>query len=869
MIDAGNVAIALLSTKTFSPVLRKFAAATGCPEDNCKAWLAYLVALHDIGKCDPDFQMMGGEELIKPLREAGLKFRTTEIPKFRHAIRSYYFTKKHLGKAYGWDIMPRVTVAYCHLGHHSEFDIETLNDCDEKWDVCRDLLAERLKHAFHPCSWSPDGFTDYSTAGTLLLGLIVLSDWIASNTDLMPVHPNVADECEYARISMAQASKAVDMVGFSDQVDWDNLTMFGDVWHGFVPRPVQKTCETIAQNGSMPGLFIVEAPTGDGKTEAAIYLATRFMTSLSLNGLYIALPTAATSNQMHKRLSELLDKQGYGQKVRLVHGMAWLIDDRTSHIVTKEPDMPDDSAAIDWFRPMKRGLLAPYAVGTIDQTLMSVLNVRFGFLRLFGLSGKVLIIDEVHAYDAYMNSILTMLLRWCSALGLPVIMLSATLPNTKKAALISAYSGHTILPCDSESKPYPLITTVDSHGCMKEVFVEGEVSHVKISLSLHQGMLENARATAELAVALSKNGGCICVIANTVGSAQGIYRELKKLLKDDDIWLKLFHARFRAGKRQEIEKEVLSRFDKSSLREDGSSDMAIRPRRAILVATQVVEQSLDLDFDEMITEVAPIDLLLQRAGRLHRHDRKGRPSGNERTLHVLLPASGSLDFGKTEYVYDRYVLIRTLFALNRESISLPAGMRELIELVYSDKGLPPAAGLKWVPKEDIDVAYNYMIAKRSKAAGAASTYLIHQPDVDEFSFFSMTRPCSFNENEGEARSYFFASTRFSEYEERQVILLDGNEYNSTFESKLSPKKEILADIMKNLVNLPAYKLNGLKRSEGYEEIKPSPRWLTGKLILRLKDCQWVGIDQNGKRITIKDDEEQGITIDKEDKSGNI
>jgi len=151
------------------------------------------------------------------------------------------------------------------------------------------------------------------------------------------------------------------------------------------------------------------------------------MSGLSLNGLYIALPTAATSNQMHKRLSELLTRQGYGEKVRLVHGMSWMIDDRTTHIDINEPDTSGNGAAIDWFRPMKRGLLAPYAVGTIDQALMSVLNVRFGFLRLFGLSSKVLIIDEVHAYDAYMNSILTMLLRWCSALELPVILLSATI----------------------------------------------------------------------------------------------------------------------------------------------------------------------------------------------------------------------------------------------------------------------------------------------------------------------------------------------------------------------------------------------------------------------------------------------------------
>jgi CRISPR-associated endonuclease/helicase Cas3 len=530
----------------------------------------------------------------------------------------------------------------------------------------------------------------------------------------------------------------------------------------------------------------------------------------------------------------------------------------------------EEKAAMEWFRPMKRGLLAPYAVGTVDQALMSALNVRFGFLRLFGLSGKVLIIDEVHAYDAYMNSILTMLLRWCSSLGIPVILLSATLPQSKRMKLVSAYTGNNILDNSDAMKktPYPLITLADGPGSMREIPIEGPISHIQISLYRHYGKLGDPAAAAKLAVSLSENGGCICIIANTVTSAQSIYSELKKLPIKDTI-IKLFHARFRAERRQEIENEVLDMFDKRSLLPENDPARTVRPRRAILVATQVVEQSLDLDFDEMITEIAPIDLILQRSGRLHRHQREKRPSGELRRLHILYPDSCSLDFGPTKLVYDSYTLIRTLFAINIDNICLPDDMRELVEIVYSEKELPFIDELQWIRKEDIKIAYDKMKAKESKDSGESATYLIRQPDIEEYSLRSMAKPCIFKENEGDANSYFYASTRISDYEEKQVILLEGDEYASKLDLERSPGRAVMASIMKNLVNLPAYWIDNVRPCEGYDEIYTSPRWLPGKLILRLKHGQWNGIDERRKRIAIRNDEELGIIMEKEGKSGNI
>lgn len=701
--------------------------------------------------------------------------------------------------------------------------------------------------------------------GMLLAGLIVISDWIASNTDLMPVKQNILDEAEYAHLSMVQAKNAIDMIGFDDHIAWKTRARFEDIWIGFTPRSVQKVCENIVAEGFIPKLAIIEAPMGDGKTEAAIYLATQYMANLSLNGLYIALPTAATSNQMHGRVAKFLNNHHYTEKVKLIHGMAWLIDDKTTDSFMVEPDNPGESAAIDWFRPMKRGLLAPYAVGTIDQALMSTLNVRFGFLRLFGLSGKVLIIDEVHAYDAYMSSILTMLLRWCSSLDIPVILLSATLPYSKRMSLVSAYSGsNNMSTVDTNKKnTYPLITLANNQGNSREIPIEGQSNQIQISLCLQRGKLGDSAATASLVASISENGGCICIIANTVTSAQNIYRELKAL-KSENTMIRLFHARFRAERRQAIENDVLSLFDKRSLLPENDPGKTIRPLKAILVATQVVEQSLDLDFDEMITELAPIDLILQRAGRLHRHQRGERPTGKACRLHVMLNALGDLDFGPTELVYDRYILIRTLYAISRDIIRLPDEMRGLIEMVYSDVDLPIINELQWITKEDIRAASKIMKEKESKERGLSGQYLIRQPDLEEFSIRSMARPCSFNEDEGEARSYFYAKTRVSDYDERRVIVLKEDEYNGELEANKSPGKIILAQIMKNMVSLPAYWLDGVEPVEGYDEIIMAPKWLSNMNILRVRDGVWKGIDKNGKRIAIRDDEELGIIREKDD-----
>lgn len=281
---------------------------------------------------------------------------------------------------------------------------------------------------------------------------------------------------------------------------------------------------------------------GEGKTEAGIYAATKMGENHNKHGMYIALPTAATSNQMYTRITKLLDTHGI-KKTRLLHSMAWIVDSATPDTTINSED---GDVAYRWLSPLRRGLLSPYAVGTVDQTMMAALKVKYGVLRLLGLANKVLVIDEIHAYDAYMNQIIIRLLQWCRALHIPVVLLSATLPKQKKKELVCAYGGDTV-----NNNAYPLITTVDIQGHVEEHAVNDTYINKSIAIRL-EPLLSKWSDVAQQAMDKVCDGGCLCVMANTVNDAQEIYQNLKKTVKED-FKLLLFHSRFIAVKRNKIE----------------------------------------------------------------------------------------------------------------------------------------------------------------------------------------------------------------------------------------------------------------------------------------------------------------------------
>jgi len=279
----------------------------------------------------------------------------------------------------------------------------------------------------------------------------------------------------------------------------------------FAPNPTQQAAIDRAADMHAPGLTIIESPMGEGKTEAALYLMEYAGRVLGAPGCYVALPTQATSNQMFSRVREFLERRFSGQTVtlQLLHGhsalsaelQAMLRDDPDEmvpdHICDDDPrsDAHEreqaEVIAGEWFTARKRGLLAPFGVGTVDQALLAVLPTKHQFVRLGALAGKVVIFDEVHAYDAYMSIILECLLTWLAALGSPVLLLSATLPGARRDALLRAYARglHADLPAPIAAQPYPRISWVTAAEAGAAPIAASERSTRSLGVSFVDGAI--------------------------------------------------------------------------------------------------------------------------------------------------------------------------------------------------------------------------------------------------------------------------------------------------------------------------------------------------------------------------------------------
>jgi CRISPR-associated endonuclease/helicase Cas3 len=484
---------------------------------------------------------------------------------------------------------------------------------------------------------------------------------------------------------------------------------------------------------SEPSLLIVEAPMGEGKTEAGWYAATCW-NRRGGQGAYVALPTMATSNQMFERVGEFLEADPGKKNLMLQHGKAALnkkFDDLKYAAKIYDPDGNTSGVVAEgWFAANKKhGLLAPFGVGTIDQALLCVLQTKHFFVRLFGLAGKCVILDEVHAYDAYMTTLMELLLRWLAALRCPVILLSATLPREKRLQLLRAYTGAETP--EPDWKDYPRITSVAITECAVNIApVKADPTRER---TVRRGWLSQYSLVDKLQESLA-NGGCVAVIRNTVRTAQESYQELKNHLQNEidsgELQLDLFHAQFPFGRRKQIEDEVLEWYGRTKddvVKEGRIMTAPHRPRKAILVATQVVEQSLDLDFDVMVSDIAPVDLVLQRAGRLWRHHRD-RPHGMEGPqLWLIEPVTKDQlpDFGHSKWVYARFVLMRSLLALKAfEVVQLPQDLERLVEQVYGSE--PLAVPADW--EAALEVAKQEYQDKRDNQQLNATDVAINAPD---------------------------------------------------------------------------------------------------------------------------------------------
>ena len=880
---------------TTQSLVRRFGGIAELPD----SFVALVAGLHDLGKADPWFQNKA-PELEESLQQQGILLPSVSTAicdgqrRFRHEARSADWVHDWL-LGVGWGNDAAATIATAIHGHHGNFTTEFIYPEDDSskalWDGWRRELFELLVSVLKPPISHIERFENASEVGAKLSGLIVLADWIASNEEVYRydrlLKTGTAED--YFNAALAEAQAALKRLEFDGTVPTKGLTdapAFCDIWpelSGKTLRPVQQLLEDLCRQKKLPpGLAIIEAPMGEGKTEAAIYLGECWNQQTQRRGCYLALPTQATANQIHQRYQRFLKaRRPDSSAPRLVHGMAWLVDDVTpSSTPETHGDDTDQSRQLarDWFRPARRALLAEDGVGTVDQVLMAALNVKFGFLRLLGLSAKTLVIDEVHAYDEYMTTIMKRLLEWCRALRVNVVLLSATLSLRQKRELCESYAGKernaevgdVFSRWSAEAIPYPLVTSIPLDRLADAIPVEADRSRSRdIALQVHPGYLEDFDQTARLAVESIANDGCVCVLANTVKAAQAIFESLQCLQRDGSLAnteLLLFHARFPACRRSEIETRVTDWFGKAA------GDR--RPRRAILVATQVVEQSLDVDFDVMLSQIAPVDLLLQRCGRVWRHERTEaeRHGMAGPVLHVLLPSGDALKFGPSERVYDREILLRTLSLLHqRPCFNLPIAFRELIEGCYGGGVMTNAV----IPLDELQRASETRTQKQKTEQSLARTHLLPIPSRAEFN----PSGSAAEEGEGEAHSYFVAQTRLGD-DSLSVLLIDDDQLlaiarSSLFNKSKPPRRELLKRLFLCKVGLPRWWLmsrpGNSKReipsepTDGCEAFFEGDNWLKHQIVLPLRalvpqQCsEWRGRDAQGREFIIRNDNVLGVS----------
>lgn len=739
LIDSAEVALLLWQEALTSGSRKQFSQWLGLTEEECGKLLSYWTSLHDLGKAAPSFQEKHAPTQAM-LQARGFHFPNLPTVDIRHhSLLSQWILEDYSSELSIQPVGIFNQFRYAIGGHHGSFNFQQdqeesrardKNLGDRRWKAARDDLFGSLTALIAPPS--PEVLKlsqpERNAFFNLLTGFFVAADWISSQDDLFHYHPPTLSLDEYRDRSSRSAHKALTSTGWIGWRPDDARPSFIDLF-GFSPYPLQQTILDHAENLlHEPFLMIVEAPTGSGKTEAALATMDRAIQTGGLRGGYIAMPTQATSNQMFWRTKYFLERRFSSQKnvnLQLAHGFAQLNELFNSLRMAAVEDFegsPEGSVnAMEWFMSRKRTLLAPFGVGTVDQAFFSVLRVRHSFLRLFGLHRKVVIFDEVHAYDTYMLEIFKQLLAWMRAIGSSVILLSATLPNQTRLDLLRAFQPAATIV--SETAAYPRLSSND--GRVITTISLGDYPDRTVQLGR---LLPDPMTWLEFLREKLLDGGCAAVICNTVDRAQQVFRQIRDagLVPEGDLFL--LHARMPFCWRERAEGAVLQRFGKLDRPATG-------PRRGIVVATQIIEQSLDLDFDLLITDLAPIDLLIQRIGRLHRHsggqNAPQRPSSLAEPLCLICqpdaPSGDGLpEFGKDRFVYAPAILQRTYFVLQPlQSLLLPADSDELINTVYSSEPLAACTDLQ---NQEIQHLFQEMINKQDQAAVKAGNRLVG--DVD-------------------------------------------------------------------------------------------------------------------------------------------
>ena len=782
MLDAGSVAARIWDIWLAPGLQKRFSEHLHLSLEDTRALVCWLAATHDMGKATPEFagQLDKRKDENLAVYRQRIEQKNFEFPedlvtpasslrcphsKYSQSILVHLLSRNIEG-------MPSevaISLASISGAHHgtpadylpasntlSNVILERLSPAwHATWQELYDLTVERFGASSALQQLAQRGRTIPVSVQFCITGLVIMADWIASNPEFFPMGTFGSAEQEQracigwqalgleqrwiAALDTDPSTPAVDL--YASRFGWQNPTL----------HPMQEVVVEAARSMKNSGMMCIEAPMGQGKTEAGLIAAEFLAQATGRTGVAFAAPTQATSNALFDRVidwvkfqTEHVAQQG-GEKIH-PHSMflghskkrfnATFTNLPRADVFDHENDTRETRGAgrktlrpgislarHSWLSGTKKGLLSSFVVCTIDQVLMTALQARHVMLRYLGLASKVIIIDEVHAYDAYMSEYLSAALYWLGQMNAPVILMSATLPSDTRDDLMKNYaeglkvrkkstsapkrnrfldlnanlsapqeSSQNITPLDLD---YPVIHTLtaEDNGTPKKWKVEQPVEQTEIELKLID---DSPKSVLNVLEPLANDHGCAAVICNTVGRAQEMHEFLRKQFGEEHVVLT--HSRFTATHRAEQEELLVSKLGKKEHYSKADGEDSSRPHRLIVVGTQVIEQSLDLDFDVMITDFAPVDLVLQRMGRLHRHDSR---SSSERTPAYRKPVCyvrGVETFGShneapdfprgSKAVYEPMILLSSYAQLlphfDGEPIRIPADISPLVQKTYQE-----------------------------------------------------------------------------------------------------------------------------------------------------------------------------------------